>query len=205
MTALPLEDFGGPDEVATPAPAPDPAGTDRFDEGYSAGWDDAVARIDADQARLGTSLQETLTRLEARYAEATDGVIAALEPALRDIFDTLLPKAAQAAFLPVLLDEVTGLLRDEARELSVLVAPEEASALNRLLERAGETAAQVKVRPEPALAVSQALVRWDGQERRIDMEAVLAALDGALDAFLSELTPGARVAAGNGYREARDG
>ena len=38
--------------------------------------------------------------------------------------------------------------------------------------------------------MSQALIRWDGQERRIDLEGVLAALDDALETFLATMDRG---------------
>lgn len=186
MTAFALEDFGSAAVQASPlaqaAPGP-------FDEGYAAGWDDAVARLDEENGLLGARLQETLTRLTESRAAAIDGLVAMLEPAMRDIFDTFLPRAAQSAFLPILVQELVQVMADGDARPVLLVAPEEEPPLTRLVEQA-ELSDRVTVRPEPALALSQAMIRWDGQERRVDLEAVLSDLDAALDIFLDGLVPG---------------
>ncbi|WP_298437049.1 hypothetical protein [uncultured Jannaschia sp.] len=186
MTAFALEDFGSAMVQSSPlaeaAPGP-------FDEGYAAGWDDAVARLDEENGLLGARLQETLARLTESRAAAVDGLVAMLEPALRDIFDTFLPRAAQSAFLPILMQELTEVMADGDARPVLLVAPEEEPPLTRLIDQA-ELADRVTIRPEPALALSQAMIRWEGQERQVDLEAVLSDLDAALDTFLHGLLPG---------------
>ncbi|MEL6587066.1 MAG: hypothetical protein AAFQ50_10455, partial [Pseudomonadota bacterium] len=70
------------------------------------------------------------------------------------------------------------------------VAPVETADWGKLLERGKLDPDRVSVRAEPAMSLSQAIVRWDDQERRIDLEAVLAALDDALERFLTSIHEG---------------
>ena len=192
MIGFALEDFGTGAGAAMPVRAtarpvqPD----DRFDDGYNAGWQDAMDRVEAEQAKVGERLAERLDRMEMTQRAANAAALAALEPTLRDIFDTLLPRAAERAFLPILLEEVGAVLADDAGRLSLHVAPEEEQAIRRALARAGHADGRVSVRPEPALSVSQALVRWEGQERRVDLEGVLSALDDALETFIATMDRG---------------
>lgn len=189
MTRLSLEDFGktgSPPPRASATPPPE-VNTAEFDTGYNAGWDDAMAQIDQEQGRLGEKLADRLLTLERDQQAAIASAITALEPMLHEVFDKLLPRAAERAFLAVLIEEIGTIMGKGGGTLMLQVAPEECGALVRLLERAGISPDRVTVRAEPALALSQALVRWDDQERRIDLQAVLAAMDDALETFLASV------------------
>ncbi|UWQ18444.1 hypothetical protein [Jannaschia sp. M317] len=187
MSRLPLEDFGKPRPIPVPEIATMPVDTEEFDAAYNAGWDDAMAQVDSEQGRIGEKLGDRLVTLERDQKAAISSAIAALEPMLHEVFDKLLPRAAERSFLAILLDEIRDLMAAEAGKLLIQVAPEEAPELGRLLDRANISPERVTVRAEPALALSQALVRWDDQERRIDLEAVLSALDDALESFLASI------------------
>ncbi|MGB3407634.1 MAG: hypothetical protein WBA67_09075 [Jannaschia sp.] len=190
MMRLPLEDFGkGPARAQRPALAvpPEEMATADFDTAYNAGWDDAMAQVDSEQGRIGEKLSDRLLTLEREQHEAITAAISALEPLLHEVFDKLLPRTAERAFLSVLLEEVRSVMDAGAGHMTVQVAPEEAAPLARLMDRAGLTPDQVTVTAEPALALSQALIRWENQERRVDLEAVLSALDAALETFLASV------------------
>ena len=204
MIGFALEDFGS----AAAAHAPGRAGSgvktlDRFDDGYNAGWQDAMDRIEAEQKHVGERLAERLDRMELTQRDANAAALTALEPALRDIFDRLLPRAAERAFLPILLEEVGAVLAGDAGRLTLHVAPEEEQAISRLLERAGHAEDRVSVRPEPTLSISQAHIRWQGQERRVDLEGVLSTLDEALETFIATMDRGDDAAPD--IKEARNG
>ena len=207
MSAFALEDFG------TSAPArhgesalqtAGPKGEDRFDDGYNSGWDDAMTQVDAEQSRVAERLADRLVTLEHDQRAATAAALSALEPALRDIFDKLLPRAAERAFLPLLLEEVRTALDTAGGRLVLHVAPEEETAVLRLLERAGIARDRVGVRSEATLSMSQALIRWGGQERRVDLESVLTSLDDALETFLATMDRGPDAADAD-IKEAIDG
>ncbi|WP_146204859.1 hypothetical protein [Jannaschia seohaensis] len=148
-----------------------------------------MAQVDAEQGRLGDRLRDRLEALEIAQADAMRSSVSALEPVLHEIFDKLLPRAVERGFLGVLMEEVGTLAADEAGRFTIQVAPEEAPRVTRLLARADLAPNRVTVRPEPALALSQALIRWEANERRIDLESVLGALDDALESFLDTLAP----------------
>jgi flagellar assembly protein FliH len=186
MTRLTLEEFGpdAPRTPATPEPAP-PAPPVDYEAAYGAGWDDAMAQADAEQARVSAGLAERLATLERDREAEIAGMVRTLEPMLHEIFDKLLPHAAARGFLGVLMEEVEAVLSQASGRMLIRVAPEEAGPLTRLLEREAIGPDRVTVRPEPALSLSQAFLSWDDQERRVDLAAVLAELDDALSDFLA--------------------
>lgn len=198
--ALRLEDFGALGQA--PGMASVDHAIDRFDDGYNAGWDDAMAQVEAEQSRVAAQLAERLTGLERDQRAAMTTALMTLEPALRDVFDKLLPSTVERAFLPILLEEVEAVLDAGTECLTLVVAPEDAAPVARLLERGGIAAERVTVTSEPALSMSQALIRWTGQERQIDLEGVLTALDDALETFLATMDRGQDAA---GVKEALNG
>ena len=198
--ALRLEDFGARGQA--PGMASVDHANDRFDDGYNAGWDDAMAQVEAEQSRVAAQLAERLTGLERDQRAAMTTALMTLEPALRDVFDKLLPSTVERAFLPILLEEVEAVLDAGTECLTLVVAPEDAAPVARLLERGGIAAERVTVTSEPALSMSQALIRWTGQERQIDLEGVLTALDDALETFLATMDRGQDAA---GLKEALNG
>lgn len=186
MSGFALEDFGSALRVrATQGEIARPDGIDRYDAGYNAGWDDALAQVEGEQARVGEKLAERLTSLEQGHEAAMAASLDALEPLLRDVFDRLLPRAAERAFVGVVMEELRDVANAGAGTMTLLVAPEEVAAVGRLIERSDLAGGRVEVAGEPALSLSQALIRWSGKERRIDFEAALGALDAALETFLA--------------------
>lgn len=204
MSGYLLEDFGDGAVPRTSSQAGRARSeADRFEEGYNAGWDDAMTRVEAEQTRVAERLAERLGMMEMSQRSANAAALAALEPTLREIFDTLLPRAAERAFLPILLEEVGAVLGADVGRLTLHVAPEEEGAVQRLLDRAGHARGNVVIRAEPTLSISQALIRWEGQERRVDLEGVLAALDEALETFLATMDRGEDAV--DDFKEAQNG
>jgi len=201
----PLEDFGQSAASVVPARRAADVPSDGYDDGYNAGWDDAIAQVERDQTRVSEQLANCLLDLHQEHCGAMVGLIDSLEPALRDLFDKVLPHAAEKAFLPGLVEDLRGILETGAEQLTLAVPPEDVPALTRLLERADITESQAVVTSEPALAMSQALIRWTGQERRIDLDGVLAGIDSSLDTFLATLDRGQNAADLPELKEAKNG
>lgn len=190
MMAGLLEDFGQARPSFAARQSATSAAPDRFDDGYNAGWDDAMAQVDEEQTRIGEQLATRLAEIERDHSVARQDLIADLEPALRDVFDKLLPHAVERAFLANLLEEVTIAIDSTNEQLRILVSPEDVAPMVRLLERSQIGSQQAVVSAEPALAMSQALIRWTGQERSIDLGGVLTDLDAALDTYFETLDRG---------------
>jgi flagellar assembly protein FliH len=97
MKALNLEVFDIPQPQAnTPvvmleAIAFEEAKLSAYDQGYRAGWDDAVQAQSSDQAQISAELARNLKSLSFTFAEARGHVLAAMQPLLADIVARLLP------------------------------------------------------------------------------------------------------------------
>ncbi|MEM7642813.1 MAG: hypothetical protein AAF366_09820 [Pseudomonadota bacterium] len=175
MSAPHLEDFGTKvPSRTTPmamASAAD-AATGAYEQGYNAGWDDALAQIAEEKGRIGETLAERLSLVEQTRDEAMAQMLRALEPLLNDVFDKVLPRAVDRGFLRRLLQEAEAVL-EETR------TPEEVAALDALVASRPDLSDVVKVKAEPALALSQAILAWEGGQKRLDLQSAMSALEAA--------------------------
>ncbi|MDZ7910219.1 MAG: hypothetical protein U5N10_19655 [Gemmobacter sp.] len=104
MPGLRLEVFELTESGAAKAetvPVTEEARLQGYEQGYAAGWEDAVAAQSAEQARLHAELARNLQSLSFTFEEARVHVMAALGPFLQQLVTRLLPEIARAALAPV--------------------------------------------------------------------------------------------------------
>ena len=199
-----LESFDLPAVPGQPTPAP-PApqqppevlAEDRrlaaYEDGYRAGWDDALAAAAAAEARLREDLSQNLRDLSFTFHEARTHLLRGLEPLLSCMVDAVLPEAARAtlgaAILAELLPEAQRLA---GRPIALVVCPADAAAVARALTAAPPDL-PVEVVEDPTQAEGVVHFRFaDGAERGLDRPALLHAIRARLADFLAETgVPGA--------------
>lgn len=175
-TALPT---GGEGAVVPDDTAQQEARLAAFEQGYRAGWDDAVsARAETEDA-LREDIARSLQGLSFTYHEARTHVLRALAPLMADVAARLLPEIARAG-LPQLVADTIAPLAELAAEAPVLLAlhPSNRAAVEALLVDA--PALPVTLLDEPQLGEGQASLRLGQSELRVDLDAALAAIRAAL-------------------------
>jgi flagellar assembly protein FliH len=183
---LKLDDFDGPSFAPALAEAPANAEEIRlesYERGYSAGWEDAVAAQANDQARIREDLAQNLRDLSFTYQEARAHVLRGLEPLLRGMVARVLPDLARETFG----ESVAAALRHEAEALAgapitLTISPANRPAIEAALAKA--EALPVTILEEPTFADGQAYFRMGEEERKLDMDAVLAAIRALVTDFL---------------------
>lgn len=184
-----LEDFGEP---AAAQPAPALAGEaleahrlEAFEEGYRAGWDDAVKAQAEEESRVRADLARNLQEMSFTYHEAYAQVSRALAPLFERIADTLLPSAVRDSLGSHVVEQLTALAREGAEGVAeVAVAPESEAAVAALLEEG--LPCQVRLRSDAMLGAGQAEITFGHVEREIDLDAALAAINDAIHAYFHE-------------------
>ena len=183
-----LEDFGG-----TPAPEPKPGtlmGEEEledvrlgaFEQGYSAGWEDATAAQEKENQRLSAALAGNLEDMAFTYQEAVSQMTLALEPLFRTLIASFLPEAMARTLGDRILDELRRMARSQMQgPVSLSVPPGSAAAVRQLL--AEQLPLPVEITEDAALDAGQVALRIDGAEREIDCAALLATFHEAIDAF----------------------
>jgi flagellar assembly protein FliH len=157
-----------------------------YEEGYSAGWEDALSAQSQTQARLCEALSQKLCDLSFTYHEALTQMLAALEPIFQAIFETVLPRAWSAGQAARLAELATAMAKEQAEGPLVLKVPKgTADAIRPAFER--EYGAPFELREDPGLAPDQACIRLGDVEQFVDGEALLRALAEAVNGFVLQM------------------
>ncbi|MHA6347345.1 FliH/SctL family protein [Roseivivax sp. CAU 1761] len=187
-----LEEFG-PDLAAGPAAAgPGAAAVAEsevearegraFENGYRAGWDDAVKAQGEESERMGRDFAQNLRDLSFTYHEAYSHVLRAMTPLLTEIVDKLVPASlgeGLAAHLVAELEARAGECGGFAVEIAV--APEQLAQVEPHL--AQEFGFPVSLRSDPTLNEGQADLRLAEGEIRLDLTEIADGLRRAVTAF----------------------
>lgn len=174
-----------------PAAAPEPAlraaeaedlRLAAFEQGYTAGWDDAVAAQDTEQARLRADLGRNLQDLSFTYHEARGHVLRALEPLLHDMVGKVLPEIGRAALARIVLETLLPLAEEMASApITVIASAATRPQVEPLL--AGPGIPPLRFVEEPSLGDGQVYLRLGETEARVDLDGVIAAIGAAVSAF----------------------
>lgn len=154
-----------------------------YEQGYSAGWDDAVAAQDKEIARLRADLGRNLEDMSFTFHEAHSHVLRTLEPLLHDMVNKVLPAIARQSLAPMILEH----LRPIARELSDVPITLLANPVNReVLERLviADAPFPLTFQEEESLGEGQVYLKFGtGDETRIDLDGVIGAISSAVSGF----------------------
>ncbi|WP_172297614.1 flagellar biosynthesis protein [Pseudoruegeria sp. HB172150] len=192
MPGLMLEDFDteppAPPQAATsPAVADqtllgEDARTAAFEEGYQAGWDDAVSAHSQDRQRIGAEFARNLQELSFTFHEARAHVLHAMEPLLNELVNTVLPGIVAETFALTVQEELRPLIASSADvPIDLVVAPGARTALEGQI--AENAAAAIRLVEEPTLVEGQAFLRIGKVERQVDLSGALTQIRAAAAAL----------------------
>lgn len=187
--ALRLETFATEGEISA-VEVPAFSAEDRlaaYDEGYTAGWDDAIAARNDDAARLNDAVGLSLQSLAFGWHEAQQHVIAALRPLLEAMVSHLLPAIAAETLPAVIADALLPLAAERAAEPIVLrLHPSVRAAAEGFLART--TSLTLTLQEDTALSPGQAVLSAGPSGARVDLDAAISEISAAVSAFY-ELLP----------------
>lgn len=153
-----------------------------YEQGYTAGWDDAVAAQDTEVARLRSDLGQNLLDLSFTYREAHSHVLRGLEPLLRDMVAKVLPELGRGALGRIVLEQLEPFAKDCGDTPITLVAnPANRTTLESLM--IAEAPFPMVFLEEPSLGDGQVYLRLGNEETQVDLDAVVAAISSAVSAF----------------------
>jgi flagellar assembly protein FliH len=155
-----------------------------YDQGYAAGWEDAVAAQADEQVNLRADLARNLQALSFTYQEARAHLLGSLGPFVQDMVARLLPEVAREALAPVVLETLMP-LADQACEapVTIVVAPAARPPVEALLAEA--TGLPVTLVEEPTLGEGQAYLRLETAEVVVDLDRAVAEITAAVRDFFA--------------------
>lgn len=155
-----------------------------FEEGYKAGWDDAIKAHSDDQTRISADFAQNLSDLSFTYHEAYAQVVAAMQPLLEQIVEKLLPEMARVSLGPKLVDELLTLAKSQPLDsVELVIAPQDRSSIEPLLT--GGLGFPVTLIEDDLLLQGQAQIRFGETERQVDLKRIVSGIEGAIDGFFT--------------------
>lgn len=153
-----------------------------FENGYRAGWDDAVKAQSDDRSRISSAFGQHLQDLSFTYHEAYSQVMNAMAPLLDEMVAALLPEMARATLGHHIVEQLQGMAQEiGALEVVVAVSPANVEAVSPLLE--GEFSFPIQLVEDDTLADEQADIRLGQTEKQIDLGDLIASVSEAVDGF----------------------
>ncbi|KAA0916138.1 hypothetical protein FLO80_10445 [Aquicoccus porphyridii] len=167
-----------------------------FEEGYKAGWDDAIKSQSDDKTQISQDFAQNLQQISFTYHEAQAEILKSLKPVLEEVAGVLLPDIARSNFGAHLLSEVTKLTDAATRhDIEIVVCPANIAALESILSQ--RDMSPIKLSSEDNLGEGQAYIRLNGIERHIDLDAAMNGIRAAIDGYYQQLETEAMKETGN--------
>lgn len=184
--ALKLEIFEAPDApppaLGTADHATEEARLAAYEQGYTAGWEDASSAATQEQTRIRADLARSIQALGFTFHEARAHVLKALGPLMQEMTGRLLPEMAREALAPTVLETLMPLAERMAEApVELVLNPAARIPVESLLEQA--TGLPLTIVEEPSLSEGQVYLRLGGSETRIDLDAATGQLTAAVRGF----------------------
>lgn len=156
-----------------------------FEQGYRAGWDDAIKAQADEKTRIASDFGQNLQDLSFTYHEAYSRVLNAMGPLLQEMVETLLPEMSRATLAGHIIEQ----LEEHAKSagvlgVTILVAPENLSSVEPLMAK--DYGFPITLDADDTLGEGQADIRFDESEQQIDLTDTVKAMRDAIEAFAYE-------------------
>ncbi|WP_407493752.1 ABC transporter ATP-binding protein [Pseudooceanicola sp. MF1-13] len=183
-----LEDFGSAVASASPGLSEEEVESVRlegFEAGYKAGWEDALRSQSEEHARISEEFARNLSDLSFTYHEAHSHVMQSMAPLLQDLVDTILPEVVRETIGFRVVEQLNDMAKEAGAQTIELAASEgDLPVIQALLDR--DFGFPISARADASLAEGQVILRMTGDERQIDMSAVMTGIKDAVAGILDD-------------------
>lgn len=150
-----------------------------FEQGYTAGWEDANAALDDAERKLRSELAGNIQKLSFTFHEARTHLLRTVEPLIVEMAARVLPAMARDMLAPIVLEQVLPLAEKLTEAPPRIVAhPASMPRIREML--AAETGLPVEFDEDPAMAETRASLRFGQTGVEIDLDGVIAAIRAAI-------------------------
>lgn len=182
-----LEDFGGLVQSVggVSVTANENELLDSFEQGYKAGWEDAVRAKSEERTSISADLARNLQDLSFTYHEAHAAVLADMAPVFEQIVMKILPQAAQETLGWQIIEQLTELVGgQDPQDVEITVSSDNHEAVAAILPE--NLPFPVSIMRDASLTEGQSHIRFGSRERRIDVGEALQGLSQALAGFVHQ-------------------
>ena len=157
-----------------------------FEDGYKAGWDDAIKAQSESRAHLSTEFSQNLQEATFGYHEARAALLKELLEFIEPVFEKLLPKMAGEALAAHVVEQVMDLSKDiMERPIEIAVSPKQAGSMRAAFEDSVSEPCVIK--PDETLAPDQVMIRVGAKERAVELEPWVDDIAGLVSSHFNTL------------------
>lgn len=183
MSAFQLEEFTtmiiSNDPTVSPATSLEEHTLESFEQGYKAGWDDAVEALKQDQKKISSGFSRSLQEMSFTLEEARTQVMKSVAPLLEEMVHKVLPRLSLEGLPQVIINQVKEIAEAHTHiNVEIQISPANKQALEHLL--GSNPALDVTIVTEPSLAEGLAVIRFAESELKIDLGGVIQNFETAL-------------------------
>lgn len=155
-----------------------------FENGYQAGWDDAVNAQVTSHTRISSDFEKNLQEMSFSFHEARASLTKSLQPLFSDIVDTLLPSIARKSIGGHVVTQLTEMSKKQLdQSIEITVSPSSIEAIEMLVENTIQE--PFIIVGDANLGEGQVYLRVGSEERKIDLDEVVEAVGAALTTFFN--------------------
>ncbi|QBF29688.1 hypothetical protein [Thalassococcus sp. S3] len=155
-----------------------------FEQGYSAGWEDAIKAQAQDQTKVSATLAQTLADLTFTHREAHVQMLAAVTPLLEAIVEQIMPETLQQSLGPIVVEELEKLAAEHGdAPLELVCAPNHLQALEPMLPKTSD----LRIATDESLPEGQVFLRLGREERDINLKTVTDTIQAAISGFAHQI------------------
>lgn len=187
-----LEDFSADDSPAPStqmisAEALEDHRLNAFEQGYSAGWDDAISANAENRTRISAALARSLEDMSFTYHEVRTQVLASVEPVFESLVSAVLPATMMRVFGYRIVEELCALTTEQiAQPVVIAVSSGESVGLKEIVSH--DFALPVEVQEDHDLDPGMAIIRVGSREYELDSSQLMASVNQSVTAFFHQIT-----------------
>ena len=156
-----------------------------FEQGYGAGWEDAVQAQEQTGTQLSSDLSATLSDLSFTYQEALTRMTLSLEPMFQSLVQTILPETIGHGFAKRLTEQLCDMAREQVDQPLQLTVPAGTSdQIEAMLPQ--DISPRPQVIEDVSLQPGQARLQVGIAQREVDCAALLSSIAATFEAYLFE-------------------
>ena len=155
-----------------------------YEQGYSAGWEDASAAQQGDQSRIRADLARNLQSLSFTFQDARSHVVQAIRPLILEMASRLLPGIAREALAPTVLEALAPMAEEMGdAPVTLVLNPAARERVEGLVAQA--SGLPVVIEEEDSLGEGQVYIRLGPRETSVDLDRVTRDIAAAVRAFFN--------------------
>lgn len=156
-----------------------------FDDGYQAGWEDAITAQKVTAEKDAEGISQNFQDLAFSHREAYEKLRISMRPLLLQIVNKLLPESARQLVGLHLIEKLSQIMENYAETaIEIAASPENMEQLNSVLENL--ITLPFKIVSEPNLTAGQVYLRIGQCEEEINIDAVINGIADAIEAYYNQ-------------------